>query len=134
MPNLQTLAEQAKGKQLDLLDKIWLKVKPEDKEDKIIANVVNLTQNSLYSIASTLVLLDVDNKWELYFQTSDGPSAGQLKRMHIARQSSIADWVMRNGKPMIVNNPEKNSGFHKLLDDATGFRTRHAIAAPLISG
>ncbi len=134
MPNLQILAEQAKGKQLDLLDKIWLKVKPEDKEDKIIANVVNLTQNSLYSVASTLILLDVDNKGELYFQTSDGPAAGQLKRLHIARQSSIADWVMRNGKPMIVNNPEKNSGFYKLLDDATGFRTRHAIAAPLISG
>lgn len=134
MPNLQTIAEQAKGKQLDLLDKIWLKVKPEDKEDKIIANAVNLTQNSLCSIASTLLLLDVDNKGELYFQTGEGPSAGQLKRLHTARQSSITNWVMRNGKPMMVNNPEKNSGFYKLLDDATGFRTRHALAAPLISG
>ena len=134
MPNLQTLAEQAKAKQLDLLDKIWLKVKPEDKEDKIIANVVNLTQNSLCSMASTLLLLDVDNKMELYFQIAEGPSAGQLKRLHTGRQSSLSDWVMRNGKPMMVNNPEKNSGFYKLIDDATGFRTRHALAAPLISG
>ena len=58
MPNLQTLVEQAKAKQeLDLLDKIWMKVKPEDKEDKIIANIVSLTLNSLYSMASTLILL-----------------------------------------------------------------------------
>ena len=134
MPNLQTLAEQVRAKQPDLLDKIWLKVKPEDKEDKIVANVVSLTQNSLYSMASSLLLLDVDNKGKLYFQTADGPSAGQLKRLHTARQSSISAWVMRNGKPMMVNNPEKNSGFYKLLDDATGFRTHHALAAPLISG
>jgi HD-GYP domain-containing protein (c-di-GMP phosphodiesterase class II) len=134
MPNLHTLAEQAKGKQLDLLDKIWMKVKPEDKEDKIIANVVSLTLNSLSSMASALLLLGVDKKRELYFQTASGPTAGQLKRLHTGRQSSVADWVMRNGKPMMVNNPEKNSGFYKLVDDATGFRTRYALAAPLISG
>ena len=133
MPNLQTLAEQAKGKQLDLLDKIWMKVKPEDKEDKIIANVVNLTLNSLNTTASSLLLLGADNKKDLYFQLAGGPTAGQLKRLHSGRQSSIADWVLRNAKPMMVNNPEKNSGFYKLMDDATGFRTRHALAAPLIS-
>jgi HD-GYP domain-containing protein (c-di-GMP phosphodiesterase class II) len=134
MPNLQVLAEQAKSKQLDLIDKIWMKVKPEDKEDKIIANVVNLTLNSLCSMASALVLLSADNKREMYFQLASGPTAGQIKRLHAGRQSSIADWVMRNGKPMMVNNPDKNSGFYKLADDATGFRTRHALAAPLISG
>jgi hypothetical protein len=134
MPNLQTLAEQAKSKQLDLLDKIWLKVKPEDKEDKIIANVVSLTLNSLGAMASSLLLLGADKKLELYFQLAGGPMAGQLKRLHSGRQSSIAEWVMRNGKSMMVNNPEKTSGYYKLVDDATGFRTRHALAAPLTSG
>ncbi|MBN1160710.1 MAG: HD domain-containing protein, partial [Dehalococcoidales bacterium] len=128
------LAEQAKGKQLDLLDKIWMKVKPEDKEDKIVANIVSLTLNALGTAASSLLLLGTDNKRELYFQTAGGSTAGQLKRLHSGRQSSIAEWVMLNAKPMMVNNPEKNSGFYKLMDDATGFRTRHALAAPLITG
>ena len=133
MPNLHMLAVQTVANKADLLDKIWMKVKPEDKIDKIIASVVNLTQNSLSSLASTLVLLD-NNRQELYFQSYDGSAAKQLKRMHVGRQSGIAGWVIRNGKPMLVNNPEKNIGFYKLLDDATGFRTKHALAAPLISG
>jgi hypothetical protein len=132
MPNLKTLAAQIKANQIDLLDKIWMKVRPEDKIDKIIANVVNLTQNSLNSSASTLVLLNND-KQELYFQFADGPSAKHLKRLQVGRQSGLAGWVFRNGKPMLVNNPEKNIGFYKHIDDATGFRTKHAVAAPLIS-
>ncbi|OGN94796.1 MAG: hypothetical protein A2Y89_01075 [Chloroflexi bacterium RBG_13_51_18] len=134
MPNLQALATQAKANQLDLLDKIWLKVKPEDKADRIIANIVSLTQNSLNSVASTLVMVGADNKREIYYQLAEGPSAGQLKRLHAGRQSSIAEWVIRNSKPMLVNNPEKNSGFYKLIDEATGFRTKHALAAPLLRG
>jgi HD-GYP domain-containing protein (c-di-GMP phosphodiesterase class II) len=134
MPNLQTLAEQAKSKQLDLLDKIWLKVKPEDKEDKIIANVVNLTMNSLCTMASGLLLLTADNKRELYFQLAGGSTAGQLQHLHSGRQSSVAEWVLRNSKPMMINNPEKTSGYYKLVDDATGFRTRYTLAAPLIRG
>ncbi len=38
--------------------------------------------------------------------------------------------MRRKGK----ERDRKNSGFYKLLDDATGFRTRHALAAALISG
>ena len=131
MPNIHTLNVLPEPKKVDLLDKIWLKVKPEDKIDKIITSVVNLTQNSLSSLASTLVLLG-SNKQELYFRTADGSTPKQMKRLHAGRQSGIAGWVIRNGKPMLVNNPEKNAGFYKLLYDATGFRTRYAIAAPLI--
>src|SRR4030043_20139 len=134
MPNLQALATQAKANQLDLLDKIWLKVKPEDKADRIVANIVSLTQNSLNSVASAVVMVGADNKREIYYQLAEGPSAGQLKRLHAGRQSSIAEWVIRNSKPMLVNNPEKNSGFYKLIDEATGFRTKHALAAPLLRG
>src|SRR4030042_1374213 len=133
MPNLHTLAVKTVENKADLLDKIWMKVKPEDKIDKIITSVVNLTQNSLNTLASTLVLMD-NNRQELYFQSYDGSTPKQMKRMHVGRQSGLAGWVIRNGKPMLVNKPEKNVYFYKLLDDATGFRTRHAIAAPLIGG
>jgi HD-GYP domain-containing protein (c-di-GMP phosphodiesterase class II) len=133
MPIVQELAERINSNKLDLLDKIWIKVKPEDKINKIIASVISLTQNSISSAASTLMLLNNDNKQELYFQFANGPAARQLTRLHIGRQSGIAGWVIRNGKPMLANNPEKNKGFYKLIDNATGFRTKSAVAAPLIS-
>jgi putative nucleotidyltransferase with HDIG domain len=110
-----------------------MKVKPEDKIDSIITSVINLTQNSLNTLASTLLLLDNNHKQELYFQYSNSLSGKQLQRLQVGRQSGIASWVIRNGKAMLVNNPEKNVGFYKLIDDATGFRTKHALAAPLIA-
>ena len=125
MPNFHTLAVKPAPNKADLLDKIWMKVKPEDKIDKIIASVVNLTQNSLNSLASTLVLLDNNKKQELYFQYSDGSSGKQIKRLQIGRQSGIASWIIQNGKPMLVNNPEKNVGFYKLIDELSHLRFRN---------
>jgi HD-GYP domain-containing protein (c-di-GMP phosphodiesterase class II) len=132
MPYPQALAEKIQASKLDLLDKIWMKVKPEDKLNSIIAGVINLTQSAISPGASTLILLNNDNKQELFFQYAIGPAAKVLKRLHIGRLSGIAAWVIRNGKPMLVNNAEKNIGFYRLIADATGFRTKHAIAVPLI--
>ena len=132
MPYPQALAEKINASKLDLLDKIWLKVRPEDKLNSIIAGVINLTQSAISPGASTLILLNNDDKKELFFQYAIGPAAKMLKRLHIGRQSGIAAWVIRNGKPMLVNNAEKNAGFYRHIADATGFKTKHAIAVPLI--
>jgi putative nucleotidyltransferase with HDIG domain len=131
MLNTQALADRINSSKLDLLDKIWMTVRPEDKIDKIIGSVISLTQNSICSGASTLILLNNNNKQELYFKYAIGPLAGQLKRLHVGRQSGIAGWVIKNSKPMLVNNPDKNRSFYKLIEDATTFRTKHAIAVPL---
>jgi HD-GYP domain-containing protein (c-di-GMP phosphodiesterase class II) len=133
MPAVQESVGKNGSSKIDLLDKIWMKVKPEDKIDRIIAGVISLTQNSIQPLASTLMLQNDDNKQELYFQFADGPSAKQLKRLHIGRQSGIAAWVLQNRKPLLVNNAEKNKSYYRFIDDATGFRTKAAIAAPLIS-
>ena len=66
MPNFHTLAVHPPGGKADLLDKIWMKVKPEDKIETIITSVINLTQNSLNTLASTLLVVD-NKKKELYF-------------------------------------------------------------------
>jgi HD-GYP domain-containing protein (c-di-GMP phosphodiesterase class II) len=56
----------------------------------------------------------------------------QLKRLHISRQSGIAGWIARNGKPLIVNDAAKNANFYKLIDNATGFKTRSIIGVPIM--
>jgi putative nucleotidyltransferase with HDIG domain len=133
MPALQELAKRVGSTKIDLLDKIWMKVKPEDKIDQIISGLVNLTQDALQPLASTLTLQNDDEKMELYFQFAQGAAAKQLKRLHIGRQSGIATWVLQNRKPMLVNNAEKTGKYYRFIDDATGFKTKAAIAAPVIS-
>jgi HD-GYP domain-containing protein (c-di-GMP phosphodiesterase class II) len=130
---MQGLVEKTSSSKIDLLDKIWSTVKPEDKIDQIISGIISLTQNSIQPLASTLMLQGDNDKQELYFQFAEGPQAKQLKRLHIGRQSAISNWVIKNRRPMLVNNAEKNTNYYRLIDDATGFRTRAAIAAPIFS-
>jgi putative nucleotidyltransferase with HDIG domain len=43
----------------------------------------------------------------------------------------IAGWVAQNGKPLIINAPQKDSRFFKGMDEKTEFRTRNIICVPV---
>jgi response regulator RpfG family c-di-GMP phosphodiesterase len=116
---------------LDLMEKIWAKVQPEDKEDQVIACLMRMVHNALNASASSLLLVD-EKKQVLYFKFASGPVGKKLKRLHIGRQSGIAGWIVQNGKPTIVNNPQKNASFYKQIDQATGFKTRSIIGVPIM--
>jgi HD-GYP domain-containing protein (c-di-GMP phosphodiesterase class II) len=115
----------------DFLEKLWSRVGPEGKEDEIIGCLVRTAHNALSASASSLLLLD-ENKKELYFKFADGPVGEKLKRLHVDKKTGIAGWIVQNGKPLVVNNPEKCASFCKLIDKATGFRTRSIIGVPIL--
>lgn len=127
------LAMEVDPAKIDLLEKLWAKAKPEEKEDQLISSIMRMTHNALNASASSLLLLD-EKEQELYFKFADGPVGQQVKRLHISRQSGITGWIARNGKPLMVNDPEKNANFYKHIDDATGFRTKSIIGVPVIIG
>lgn len=122
---------QISASRIDLLEKLWARARLEDKEDQLITCIMRMTHNALNASASSLLLLDDDSQ-ELYFKFADGPVGQSLKRLHISRQSGIAGWIARNGKPLVVNNPEKNANFHRMIDEATGFKTRSIIGVPIV--
>jgi putative nucleotidyltransferase with HDIG domain len=116
---------------LNMLRTVWSKVKPEDKEDKIITYLMRMVQNALDSCATSLLLLD-EKKPELYFKYASGPEKDKLNRLHVGRQSGIAGWIVQKAKPIVVNNPEKNADFYSRIDNATGFKTKAIVGVPLI--
>jgi HD-GYP domain-containing protein (c-di-GMP phosphodiesterase class II) len=119
---------------IDLLEKLWARAEPEaKKEEQLIGCIMRMVHNALGSSASSLLLLN-ENSQELYFKFADGPVGQQLKRLHISRQSGIAGWIVRKGKPLVVNDPERNSNFYRMIDKATGFKTRSIIGVPIIIG
>jgi len=133
MPEPVNIIPKVGASKIDLLEKLWARAKSQDKEDELINSVMRMTQNALGSSASSLLLLD-DRTQELYFKFADGPVGQQLKRLHISRQSGIAGWIVRNAKPLVVNDAEKNANFYKLIDNATGFKTKSIIGVPIIIG
>lgn len=114
-----------------LVEKLWERIKPEENGDKLIAGIMKLAESTLGVAASSVLLLDDDNQ-RLYFRYSNGAAGPMLRRLHISRQSGIAGWIVRNRKPLIVNDPEKNESFYKHIDTITGFKTVSIIGAPII--
>lgn len=121
----------AENEKQHLIEKLWERIKPEENGDKLIAGIMKMAESTLDVAASSVLLLDDENQ-RLYFRYANGTAGPMLKRLHISRQSGIAGWIVRNRKPLIVNDPEKNQSFYKHIDTLTGFKTQSIIGAPII--
>jgi GAF domain-containing protein len=115
----------------DLLEKLWARMKHDNQENELVSRIMQTAQVATNAAAASLLVLDKRNQ-KLYFKWANGPAASEVKRLHISRQSGIAGWIVRNGKPLLVNDPEKNRNFYKQIDQATGFQTKSIIGVPII--
>ena len=131
MENVDRKSVSPKTTKLELLQKIWSRIKPEEKEDKIVSIYMRMVNNSVSASACIMLLLDENNN-ELYFKLGNGQGAQKYKRLHIGRKSDIAEWIIQNGKPVVVGNEEKNARFYRRMEDATGFKTKAVIGVPII--
>ncbi len=116
---------------LDLLDKICRNVRSIEQELPVISNITEMSRYTLNSSASSLLLLDRENK-ELLHNFTDGPLGKQLRQLQINKQLDIAGWVIQNGKPLIVKDVNKDERFNKFKGEVTGLVTKSVICAPLI--
>lgn len=131
MQNLKEKGAEASKAKLDLLDRIWRKVTSVKEEHPLVASITQMTRYALNASASSLLLFDEKNQ-ELLFKFADGPVGKQLRRLRLNKQSGIAGWVARNGKPLIVNDANNDQRFDISIDEITGFVTKSVICAPLI--
>jgi HD-GYP domain-containing protein (c-di-GMP phosphodiesterase class II) len=79
---------------------------------------------------SSLLLID-EEKNHLFFEVALGEKEEKIKTITLNLGEGIAGWVAQNGKPLIVNQPEKDSRFYKGVDDQTEFKTRNIICVPV---
>jgi putative nucleotidyltransferase with HDIG domain len=115
----------------DLLEKLWARMKTDDRENQMVCRIMQTAQTALNATAASLLLLDNRNQ-KLYFKYANGPAASEVKRLHISRQSGIAGWIVRNGKPLLVNDADKNRNFYRQIDQVTGFQTKSIVGVPII--
>lgn len=78
----------------------------------------------------SLLLVD-EEKQQLYFEVALGDKGETVKTISLNMGEGIAGWVAQNGKPLIVNNPEKDPRFFKGVDERTEFKTRNIICVPV---
>jgi len=78
----------------------------------------------------SLLLVD-EEKNQLYFEVALGDKEETIKTITLDIGEGIAGWVAKEGKPLIVNEPEKNSRFFKGVDEKTDFKTRNLLCVPV---
>jgi len=131
MPDSKKKDLEVNNARLDLLDKICRHVRSTEQELPVFSNITEITRYALNASASSLLLLDEENK-ELLYNFSDGPLGKQFRRLHMNRKLGIGDWVLRNGRPLIVRDVDKDERFSEFKDEVTGLVTRSVICAPLV--
>ncbi|HUU40916.1 MAG TPA: ATP-binding protein [Desulfatiglandales bacterium] len=80
--------------------------------------------------ASSVYELDTE-KGDILVRLARGDKAGYIQTKRLKVGEGIAGWVVQNGKPIIVEDVEKEERFSDRFDRETGFKTRSLICVPL---
>jgi len=78
----------------------------------------------------SLLLID-EKRGKLYFEVALGDKGEAVKTTTLNIGEGIAGWVAQKGKPLIVNQPERDARFYKAMDGITNFKTRNLICVPV---
>ena len=79
--------------------------------------------------ASSILLLD-GKSGELYFEAASG-GAASIKRVAVPLDSSVAGWVCRSGRSLVIGDASADKRFYKQADVESLFTTRSILAVPL---
>ena len=117
---------------LDLIYKVSKKIGSIPRMAQLLEQIIEMTQKALHASAASILLIH-NNEHELFFETASGPVEKVLRYVKVNTQNSIAGQVLRTGKPVIVNDVNKNRNFLRNIDEFTGFITKSLICVPLVT-
>lgn len=89
------------------------------------------TIRQLFSSEESSILLIDPRTGELTFRVSTDISNVRLKAISLKPGQGIAGWVVKEGRPLLVNDVRQEPRFYPEVDALTGFQTRSILAAPL---
>ncbi len=116
---------------LELIYEVSKTVGSVSRMTQLLEKIIKMTQQTLNASASSILLFG-DNDQELFFEVASGPVGKALRRVRVNAKCSIAGWVAHTGKPLIVNDVNRDQHFDRIIDKVTGFVTSSLICAPLI--
>jgi len=89
----------------------------------------------LLEVEAAMVIMLDEEKQELYFKTAAHEDLATKKRMKEVRYPSdkgISSWVIKHGKPIIVEDVYNDPRFYSKVDQQMGIITRNMLQVPLV--
>ena len=100
---------------------------------ELLTTIVSIVTAELPSEEGSILLYDEEaNEFEFY--TAVGETGAELQKERFPADKGIAGRALREGKALIVNDPQNSPDFYGNIDEEHGFKTESILAAPLISG
>lgn len=118
---------------LDFFYEISKKVCKGPESPNLLRQILAMTSKNLKCDGASLFLVD-EATGDLYFEEVIGIAKRYIGKTKPKLTHGIAPWVAKNGKPLIVNEVDKDNRFNKNIDDKTGFKTSSILCVPLIVG
>lgn len=100
--------------------------------DTVLRSIVEKAVELLRSQAGSLLLLDEDTN-ELVFKVALGPNSEKLIGTRLPYGVGIVGAVMRERKPLIVNDAKADPRHYYKIDESTALTTQSLLCVPLIS-
>ena len=124
------LASQERLDQVSLFYQIGQNLASSLNLERVLRETIELTTVILDAEAATLFLLDEDRE-ELIFAIPTGEKGEMLQEFRIPLDQGVAGWVVRTGRPALVNDVQEDPRFLRQVDSQTGFQTQNLLCVPL---
>jgi signal transduction histidine kinase len=80
--------------------------------------------------AGSIMLVD-KNTGELRFEAASGSKKEEIKRVTVPLEGSIAGWIVREGKSLMIPDVRQDPRFYTQVDETIDFETRSILGVPL---
>lgn len=101
--------------------------------DVVLQTITQRAVELLHCQAGSLLLRDPETE-EMVFKVALGPAGKKLAGTRLPRGVGIVGAVMRDSKPLIVNNAKADPRHYDAIDQNTMLTTQSLLCVPLISG
>ncbi len=98
---------------------------------EVLGRIMRNVTRVIGAEAGTLMLLD-ERSGELVFSLPTGPAADRLADYRLPLGKGVAGWAAQQRMPVRVDDAGSDTHFFSAVDQATGFRTRSILCAPLV--
>ncbi len=97
---------------------------------KLLDSILQISTDTLNAEAGSIFLVD-EEKNELVIAAATGEKKEKIKEIRVPVGVGVVGWVVREEKPVLIADAQKDPRFYKQADQKTEFVTRSIIAVPL---
>ncbi len=100
--------------------------------DALLNRIVHAAADLCYAEAASILLYD-QTKEQLYFQATSNLEAPIMRGLIVPVDSSIAGWILRKRKPVIIPDVSKDPRHFSKIGKATQVKTTSLLGVPLVT-